>query len=239
MNQIVIGMGEIGRAVYEVVRHHRDYETFMLDLKPEFKMPDKAEVMHICFPYSKAFVKQVHDYMDVFNPDHVAVYSTVPVGTTKKLSPFTVHSPVEGKHPDLELSIRQMVRWVGANDFSEGQFFQGFFETVGPRVRVVHNSDFTEFLKLRSTSKYGINLVWADYEHRVAESIEMPWELLKEFDHDYNKLYSNLGLPQFSRYLLDPPRGEIGGHCVVPNAKLLNEQHPSDLLGKIIEMEKK
>jgi len=100
----------------------------------------------------------------------------------------------------------------------------------------MRSSKFTEFLKIRSTAKFGINLVWTDYENSIAQDIGMSYGAIKTFDEDYNNLYAELGLPEFSRYIIDPPNGKIGGHCVVPNAELLNKQYPSELLEMIIEM---
>ena len=143
---------------------------------------------------------------------------------------------MEGKHPDLALSMRNMPRWIGANNDDKANFFNSYFLENGFKTRIVPNSDFTEFLKLRSTSKYGINLVWADYEASVAESMGMDFKLINEFDKDYNKLYHELGMDNFQRYLLTPPNGKIGGHCVVPNAELLDKQYPSEMLKMVRKM---
>jgi hypothetical protein len=40
--------------------------------------------------------------------------------------------------------------------------------------------------------------------------------------------------PNHIRPVLNPPVGNIGGHCVVPNAEILNRMFPSALLGEII-----
>jgi hypothetical protein len=82
-----------------------------------------------------------------------------------------------------------------------------------------------------------VNLLWADYEKKVMDSLGEDYGALNEFNVDYNRLYSNLGLTWAKRYILTPPDGRIGGHCLVPNAKLLNDQFPDDILKRIIEME--
>lgn len=227
---LVIGMGEIGKAVAEVIG---DCQTLDVEKRP---IITPLDILHICFPYSENFINEVENYKKQFNPKHIVIYSTVPVGTTIQIWK-AAHSPVEGRHPDLALSIRQMTRWVGHNEDETGKFFLHFFNRLGLTVNVIRDSDFTEFLKLRSTAKYGVNLVWADYEKRVADALDMPYEYIQAFDRDYNKLYRNLGEDWAQRYILDPPEGKIGGHCIVPNAKLLREQYPSDLLDKIVGME--
>lgn len=237
MNSLILGRGEIGRAVGEVI--HRTDIVRTYDIKegqpPEVKGID---IIHVCFPFidMASFIEAVQFYIKKYKPEHVVIWSTVAIGTTARI-PGAVHSPVEGRHPNLALSIRSMVRWIGTNNADEGEFFEKYFKALFLKTYLVGKSDFTEFLKLRSTSKYGINLVWADYEASVAKELGMNYKLVKHFDADYNRLYHNLNMPWAQRYILDPPNGKIGGHCIVPNAELLDKQFPDDMLKKIKGME--
>jgi UDP-N-acetyl-D-mannosaminuronate dehydrogenase len=235
MNHLIVGYGEIGKAVAGIIN-----ETGIDIVDEGFTRPGpnrEFDIMHVCFPYGDEFTKQVAEYCDEFLPKYVIIYSTVAIGTTDMIANYIggkiAHSPVEGKHPDLELSMRNMPRWIGVTEKRTGQYFTAFFEEKGLRTHVVDDPKFTEFLKLRSTSKYGINLMWADYEEGVASDLGMDFKLINEFDADYNKLYREMGLPQFQRYLVTPPNGKIGGHCVVPNAAILNEQYPNEFLAKL------
>lgn len=226
MNQIVIGYGEIGKAVAAVIgeTHIEDRE-----LNRSNSLVKNVEIMHICFPYSEMFVREVDKYSRVYDPKHIIIYSTVPIGTTQIIMK-AVHSPIEGKHPDLEMSIRQMERWIGYNDKEEGFFFSNYFTALGLRTKLVENTDFTEALKLLSTTEYGINIEFARYKAHVAEEIGMDFELTKEWNREYNKLYRNLGLDKkYQKFVLDAPNGPKLGHCVTPNAVLLDEQYPSEL----------
>lgn len=239
MKSLVIGRGEIGRAVAETISRVDDVVTY--DLKdgaaPNIKGVDN---LHVCIPFTDEanFLASVEAHINRYKPIHVCIWSTVPVGTTKQIR-GAVHSPVEGRHPALAQSVRQMTRWIGANDQGEGLFWAAHFGLMRLHARIVDNSDFTEFLKLRSTSKFGINLAWANYEASVATELKMDFEFIKEFDKDYNKLYHNLGMDWAQRYILDDPKGKIGGHCVVPNAKILQEQFPTRMLDRVIAMEDK
>lgn len=234
MGNLIIGYGEIGKAVYQVVRQGDDTQILDKDQPQAF---NDIDVMHICFPESDEFEKEVERYITEYRPKHIIIWSTVPIGTTKRFI-GAVHSPVEGKHPDLELSIRTMERWIGANTLEDGQFFHDYFTERGLKTRVVTSSDYTEALKLLSTSEYGVNLVFADYKARVAENIGMPYELTQAWNEEYNKLYKALGMEKrFQKFVLTPPKGKIGGHCVTQNAKILYQQLPSELLFKIIAME--
>lgn len=239
MRSLVLGNGQIGQSVTEVIK--RGGEVIVFDNKNMNEPPilKNVDILHVCFPYQQKgehdFVETVDFYIQKYQTRRVIIWSTVPIGTTKKIR-GAVHSPVEGRHPKLASSIRSMTRWVGFNQQEDASFFTPYFENLGLNAHFVPSSDFTEFLKLRSTSKFGINLAWTEYEAKVAEDLGMDFRLIKEFDIDYNKLYHNIGMDWAQRYILDPPNGKIGGHCVVPNAELLNEQYPSVLLEMIKDM---
>lgn len=232
MRSLVIGFGEIGKAVKAVTE-----AEFTMD-KTYTIVPTGVDVMHICFPYSETFVEDVRAYMQQFEPLHVIVYSTVPIGTCEKIGDFVAHSPVEGKHPDLELSIRTMERWVGCDDEKELMFYRSFFGEMYMKVRAVPSSRFTEALKLLSTTEYGVNIAFAKYKADIADVLEMPYELMQEWNREYNRLYKELGMEKrFQKYVLDKPSGPIGGHCVVPNVELLGLDFPSPFLKIIKEVQ--
>lgn len=225
---LIIGMGQVGGALYEIFPNS---QTLDRNQEP-IKLP--IDVMHVTIPYSDDFVKIVKTYMKKFNPTHVIVYSTVAVGTCKKLGDNVVHSPVEGKHPGIAKSMTMFTRWIGGPK-ETAQIAQELWQDI-TECRIVESSDYTEFLKLYSTSKYGINIVFADYANDWAKKLNMDYELVKDFDKDYNKLYSRFKMSEYRRYILDPPYGTIGGHCIVPNAEILDKQLPNDMLKKIIGM---
>lgn len=232
---LVIGAGEIGKSVGAVLG--KKLTVFMRDIDgPKFA---KIDVLHIAFPYSETFTDQVRNYIEMYDPKLVIVYSTTPIGTCEKISKSVVHSPVEGRHPDLQKSIELGVRWIGVADPAAANQAVALWAPFVKVVRAVTSSAYTEVLKIRSTSKYGVNLVWTDYEKQITDLVGMDFDLIKQFDEDYNNLYYDLGYPEFQRYILDPPNGEIGGHCVTQNAELLDKQFPHPMLKAIKKMRKK
>lgn len=234
MNHLIIGFGEIGKAIKQVMRENVSVYDTALDNK---RVPDTIDVMHICFPYSDTFVQDVKAYLARYEPRHVIVYSTVPIGTSKSIGEGIVHSPVEGKHPDLALSILHMERWLGADNTEEVQFLANMFQELGIRTRVIESSDFTEAIKLLSTTEYGINIEFARYKKEVADAIGMDYQLTKDWNTVYNKLYRNLGLDgRYQKFVLDSPVGSKGGHCIIPNARLLDGQYPNNMVKIVGEL---
>ncbi len=229
-HQVIVGYGEIGRAVHAVVG-----DADIVDLDTPVYEAD-YDIMHVCFPFGSKFMTELLDYIEQLNPGHVIIYSTLPIGTTK-LFAGAVHSPVEGKHPDLELSVRSMERWIGHNDDEEGQFFANYFRDLGLKVKLVENTDFTEALKLLSTTEYGINIEFARYKKHVADALGMDYKLTKEFNQEYNRLYKLLGMDKrFQKFVLDAPEGPKGGHCVTPNARILAKRFPNEMVTIVAEL---
>lgn len=234
-SHMIIGMGEIGQGLYSVIGPCLTYDK-KLDqdtLDSVLNSTQKIPVLHICIPFSKDFVKEVQKYKARHKADLVIIYSTVPVGTTRGFGKGFVHSPIEGRHPYLARSIKMAPRWLGSGDKDALKRAGTMWASIVEEVRMLDNSDWTEFLKLRSTSRYGVNIAFAKYEADVAEDLGMDWNHLMEFDRDYNKLYRALNLPDLQRYVLTKPDGPIGGHCVVPNAEMLDKQWPDKLLKEI------
>lgn len=238
MNHLVIGMGEIGKAVRSFAGQRESDTIYTYDVhdKEYPVVPRELMVMHICFPYSSGFIKYVKAYILKYEPRHICIWSTVPIGTTRLLRHKAVHSPVEGKHPELLSSIQTMQRWISSTSAPELNFFDTYFRDLGLRTRKVKHPETTEALKLLSTTKYGVNIVFADYVKKVFEEIGADFELSKQWDKDYNELYWNLHMPQFQKFVLDAPDGVIGGHCIRENAALLEEDYPDDVLDLILEM---
>lgn len=230
---LVVGMGEVGSSLYRLLDEYDT--TFVRDLEPKESISE-IDVMHICFPYSKRFVEQVKNYIEQYDPQITIVYSSVPVGTCESIGDEIIHSPVEGIHPLLEESFTKFDRWLGCVSDGALDFATRFWYRLAREVVTCKSSRYTEFLKLRSTAKYGVNLVWTDFEKEIADQIGMQFECVKAYDEGYNKLYRDLGLFKYQRYILDPPEGKIGGHCIRENAVLLNDQYPHPMLKAIKKM---
>ena len=234
MKAILIGYGEIGKAVFNVFSH--DHEIIIHDVAKGIdyiaKNGERAEILIIAIPYSRHFEKIVKSYQEKFDIKSTLVFSTTQIGTCKRLK--AVHSPVEGKHPNLAESIETGKRWIGGKDERVMRFFKeaGFKKE---QLRVVEKPEFTEFLKLRSTTLYGVNIEFARYSNEVARELKMSFEEVRKFDEDYNELYRKMGMPWFARYILSPPKGKLGGHCVVPNAKKLKKLFPHSMLNEILK----
>jgi hypothetical protein len=132
--------------------------------------------------------------------------------------------------------LRRHPRWVGGKNTLAIEFLSQIFYCVYP----VDKPEFTEALKLFSTTIYGINIEWARYCGLFAEELGMDKKLLKKYTDDYNKLNAEMGAPEYRRYNLTPPdKNEvIGGHCVLPNAEILLEQGYHPFIETLVDINK-
>lgn len=226
MKAILIGYGEVGKGVYDYYSKFHQIDIFDLNYK-DIKLTE-YDLMLVTIPYSDNFIIDVTNYVNEFNPKATIIFSTVPIGTTKLIK-NAVHSPVEGKHPNLGKSMELFQRFMGGIN---GLAIE-FFVTAKQQPIILEKPEHTEFLKLQSTTNYGVMIEYARYIKSICDDINLNYESVKDFNRAYNDLYSNMGLDNIKRYILDPPEGTLGGHCVRPNAMLLDAQYPNDLVKEI------
>jgi len=239
MTDLVIGFGEVGKALAHVLGERAEiaihdppkgYEAknvrSLYDQNEEYPVsaPVEYEWMHIAYPWHKEFVTTTRGYMDTFRPKHVVIHSTVPVGTTSDLFSImppgfysVTYSPVRGIHPHLARYLREFPKWYATDDSSEAKAVEELFHSCGMQTRRAPSYDALEWLKLMETTEYGYRIaLWQEIE-RQAENLE--WvNAMKDFLFEKRKVYDgDRGLAPIMY------GGVIGGHCVMPNLELLRQ----------------
>jgi len=222
MRHIVIGMGEVGKAIYDVFREH--YETQSLDMKePDYERrleyatrSPEYEMMHVCFPYFDGFENSVDAYQGILKPKYTVIHSTVPVGTSRKCK--ATHSPIEGIHPFLKESVLTFEKYLGGEQANE---IADIFRKANLRVFTTGKQETTELLKIMSTTYFGLCVEFTKEVKRKCDEMGLPFEMWKLWNDNYNQSYVKLGHPEYARPNLVPIMGKIGGHCVIPNLEFL------------------
>lgn len=232
MRCLLAGYGEIGKAIYEVFKDYHNIDIIDFNIQgctPETNVyKNQYDILLVCFPYSDDFVDLVKGYQDKYDCGSVIIFSTVAIGTTKQI-PCAVHCPIEGRHPNLTKSIRIWQFMMGGYDLNA----HNFFKLAGTQVQLTELPETTEFIKMASTSYYGVMLEYIRYVNETMQSLGIDFRDFQTYIENYNRLYQGLGYYQFTRPQLYPPEGNIGGHCVVPNAEILDKQFPSVFLKEI------
>ena len=213
----ILGFGEVGQAIAKFYKNPK-----IKDLKRDDGL-EKVEILHICIPWSKNFIKIVREEIKKIKPKLTIIHSTIAPGTTKIIGGMIVHSPVRGMHPNLYQSIRIFVKYIGADSKKAGQMARKHLEKMGIKTKVFRPSIATEALKLWDTTQYGWLIVlnkeikkWCDKKGLNFE------EIYTEANKSYNDGYRKLGRPEVVRPYLKYMLGKIGGHCVISNCHLLD-----------------
>jgi len=228
-NVLVIGLGEIGAPLLEIVKGVYDAEG--LDIEPK-EIHGAFDVLHICFPYSENFVETTTNYINKFHPKLTIIESTVLPFTTNKIYEKTktaiCHSPVRGRKADgFKWGYFTYTKFIGPAKPEFGKMAEEYYQSLGFKTYLCNSPLEPEFMKVLNTTYYGLMIAWFQEIHRICKKFNLKEEEIIEFFRT-NTVDSGGKHP---RPVLYP--GVIRGHCVVPNAKLLNELYPSPF-GKVL-----
>ena len=238
MRTLILGTGEIGNSLARVLSSA--HVVYSKDKNGEPKLiggvPAPAErewdVLNICYPPSKDFVKITKAYIALYKPKVTIIHSTVAPGITAKCGPMVVHSPMHGKHPDIAKGILTYVKYVGGENAYAVSLAREFLGRANIKVKVVANSKTSELSKILCTTYYGWNIVFMKEVVKICEKYKVPFsEVYQDWNFLYNTGMDEIGTVNFKRPILFPAPGKIGGHCVVENCHLL----PSDITDFIIK----
>lgn len=244
----ILGYGEVGQSIHKLLRditpNREQLKIYAQDINDKFEDTDFNFIL-VCIPYSDKFVQILLEEQKYCKK--MIVFSTVPIGTLVNV-PNCCHIPIEGRHPNLKESLKAWKFYVGLNEAkylnSYRMFLELYMNKKGNNVVIVDGTRITEALKLLSTLNYGVNIEFARYVNDILTMRN--YGLWSDYTNSYNELYKYLyggylvektkGSKEFEdmrkagfetlnnikRYNLMPPIGDIGGHCVRENAKMLD-----------------
>lgn len=221
MVHLIIGYGEVGQSLGKVIGKHYWYDKKLgTNVGPKtFLTETGPAIIHICIPYvgdGKEFKKIVKDCVDA-KWTLVIVHSSTPVGLCDALG--VVHSPICGVHPHLTEGIRTFVKYFGGKGAKRAS---KIFSDLGLKTKCYKEARTTEAMKLWSTTQYGRLIMLEKEIYEWCKKNKLPFEeVYTRSNKDYNEGYTKLGMPQVVRPYLKHVHGPIGGHCVLPNLKLL------------------
>ena len=239
----ILGYGEVGQAIAKFYKNPR-----IKDLNRDDGLKG-VEILHICLPWSKNFVEIVKREIKKAKPKLTIIHSTVAPQTTQKIISGlprdlqqVVHSPVRGVHPYLYKGIKTFVKYIGADNKKAGDMAKKYLESLGIKTKVFYPSLTTEIGKLLDTTYYGLVIAWHGEMKRLCDKYKIDFEkAVTDFNKTYNEGYKKLGKLNVVRPILYPPQKTKGttGHCVVPNAQILQKHFQSQALNLILKYKAK
>jgi len=221
---IIVGLGEVGKPLFQLMSRYHD--TLGVDISP-VDDAGGVDVLHICFPFEiKDFVGESVRYIERYKPQLTIVNSTVGVGTTRAIGERSgaavVNSPVRGKHARMLEELTHYTKFVGAADAVAGERAAKHFQSVGMKTKVLASPEASELAKLTETTYFGLMIAWAQQIERYCD----------QSGADYNEVIAFYEEIKFFPPVKYYP-GVIGGHCVMPNIKILSKFDRSAMLEAI------
>ena len=222
----IVGHGQVGQAVAKLYSETYTTKTWFSFDKIQIYDPyqgmmddiSDVDILNVCIPYTKDFVSIVKDLP---TPNwYTVIHSTVPVGTTEKFGHKFLHSPVRGVHPNLYEGLKTFVKFIGGDE-QLAEAYSGHLKTLGVETYICKDAKTTELSKLADTTYYGLCIAFTSDMKKLCDEYDLDFmEVMTKYNNTYNEGYKKLGKPNVVRPVLYPT-DKIGGHCVIPNAKLL------------------
>jgi len=233
---LIIGLGEVGRPLYEILSekfvdvygYDSDRSKTIHELKA---IPKPIEIMHIAYPYTGGeFIDSTINYIGSFNPRLVIIHSSIPPRTTRliqsKTNSVIAYSPVRGKHPNLKEHLRFWTKWISAVNQAGIELAKRHLEEAGFKVKVAKDPESLELAKLWETIYRAAMIACWQEIHRISKDLGADIKVIAEFIQEVHEVLGDRPL-----YYSDV----IGGHCLIPNTRILAEIVDSDLLSFILK----
>jgi UDP-N-acetyl-D-mannosaminuronate dehydrogenase len=221
---LVVGLGEVGKPLLEVIS--QQYDAIGIDIEP-VEVTGECEIMHVCYPFGIAdFISLTVAYIDKYKPRLTVIDSTVAPGTTRAVHQATgapiAYSPVRGKHFKMKQELLHYTKFVGGINQESGQRAAAHFESLGMKTRILASPEAAELAKLTETTYFGLMIAWAQEVERYCDKLSLDYD-------EIVAIYEEIGFFPPVKYI----PGVIGGHCVMPNIKILKAVFHSGILDAI------
>ena len=226
-----MGLGEIGKPLLKLISKSTiavgyDVNPNLIDGKKISKF-EKLETrfLHICIPFNKKFVKNVISLYHAFTPKSIVIHSTVSPYITMKLQnklPIPIiYSATRGVHKRMFNDLKKYTKFYGIeqnapNHFWASKTFSSLMRKSGVKTKKVSNPITLELSKIICDTTYlGWLVNYAQISNMIAIQHDVNYDEMWSFSDEIHKFLGN-------RPKMFP--GYIGGHCVIPNLKLINNQ---------------
>jgi len=214
-SSLILGKGEIGKALFSVLKD-ANYEVEILDRGMRLKRT--FDIIHICFPFSRNFIREVRRYQRLYQPSYTIIHSTVPVGTSRKLK--AIHSPVRGRHPFLVEGLKSYLKFLSGSQASE---VADYFRRAGFRIYLTDKTETTELMKILENFIYALGIEFIKEVKRIFTSLNLPFEAFTLWNQDGNRTLKDLKVEEFVKINLVPIKTSQGGHCTQENTMFFHE----------------
>jgi len=225
--ELVIGVGEIGSALQQLFeKNHVAVAGIDVDSSLSFGIPRDITQLHICIPYSSSFISSVNTFYDKWTPTSIVIHSTIKPGTTKILHECLsqsnlVYSPIRGVHARMLQDLERYTKFYsGYSGTDLSPFLECFKEQCNLRVQAFSTPLALELAKIvLGTSYYGWIIAYGQLVDKICTTYNLNYDELWSFTEEIHQTLGNR-----PKTYVDP-KG-IGGHCVLQNLDLIEDDLP-------------
>jgi UDP-N-acetyl-D-mannosaminuronate dehydrogenase len=130
----------------------------------------------------------------------------------------------------MKWELKRWTRYIGGADPKAGEAARRHFEKIGMKTKMLRSCTETELAKLFETTYRAWMIACFQEMHRIAKHFKADFDDIVDFLEDTHRV-------RLDRPVMFP--GEIGGHCLIPNTKLLLESYDSEFLRLLLESNEK
>jgi len=228
---VVAGLGEIGLPILKILSKKENIVGYDLNekLMNKNKFQKLSELptsfLHVAIPVTTKFDSSLIQLNKKFKPDCIVIHSTIPPGTTERLqrkinSPI-IFSATRGVHKRMLKDLKHYTKFFAiSNSAPKKQWaiktFSKIMKNSGIRTKQMTKPETLELAKiLCDTSYLGWLINYSQITNVIAKNFDVNYDEMWTFSDEIHKRLGN-------RPKMYP--GYIGGHCVIPNLELINNQ---------------
>ena len=228
---VVAGIGEIGKSILKILS--KDNIVVGFDLNPDLMDKRKIEryknlktsFMHIAIPVTGKFINDVLKLYKKFQPECIIIHSTIRPGTTKilqqKLPIPVIYSATRGVHKRMIYDLKRYTKFfVISPNAPRGKWassrYVKMMKHCGIKTKKMTKPETLELAKIICDTSYlGWLVNYAQLSNMIANEYGVNYDEMWSFTEEIQKFLGN-------RPKMYP--GIIGGHCVLPNLDLINNE---------------
>jgi len=225
---VVVGIGEVGKPILQLISKAipsigYDINEKLIEKKLTKYGKLKTRFLHICIPFTQNFTQDIILLNRKFDPQSIVIHSTISPNTTKqiqeKLPIPVIYSATRGVHKRMFYDLKRYTKFfaldtkVSRAKWASSQYSK-LMKKCGIKTKRMSNTLTLELAKiLCDTSYYGWLITYAQLTNMIAIKQKVDYDEMWSFAYEIHKFLDN-------RPKMFP--GFIGGHCVIPNLDLIN-----------------
>lgn len=228
---VVAGLGEIGKPILQLLSKTGpsvgyDINPNLMD-KMKFEKYENLETtfLHVCIPFTTNFISNVLSLCQRFEPEIIVIHSTISPGTTNKLQSQlkipVIYSATRGVHKRMLYDLKRYVKFFAIEQTASrskwaSSKYSSLMQKCGIKTKKMTTPLTLELAKIVvDTSYYGWLINYAQISNMIAIQNKVDYDEMWSFADEIHKYLGN-------RPKMFP--GFIGGHCVIPNLDLMNNE---------------